>query len=248
MNNWDAGFIDKILIGGDKLHLSILQRNGWPFHRFESRLDIDEIPENIQCSIGSTEIAASLGVIEEGSFGYSSYIETFICSNLMNKPNQNFILRMFGSSVAILCRGYQQYSVFDPHARNKNGFIDANGSAGLFHFANLREMVVYFKKIAEDRNEQIDMYPVFVKILRADKVDCAGTGPVLQDVEDVDNENGAVLYMESEGEPSMSSMSEFYFKIKSYANKCRKDRRTNCMIIVTLNCLKAVISMIFLQR
>ena len=141
----------------------------------------------------------------------------------MNKPNQSFILRMFGSSVAIICRGYQQYSVFDPHARNKNGFIDANGSAGLFNFVNSREMVVYFKKIAGDRDEQIDMYPIFVNVLRSDEMDCSWTGPVLQDLVDMDTESSPVLHMENEGEGiSVSSMLQFYCKIKSHAGKCRK--------------------------
>ncbi|XP_061166803.1 uncharacterized protein LOC133175710 [Saccostrea echinata] len=165
VNDWNSDFIDEVLVGGDQLHLDILQKKGWPFNRYESRLDIDEIPDTIQCRIGMTGIKASVGVLEEGSFGYSSYIDTLVTSALVNKPNQSFILRMFGSSIAILCTGHQKYSIFDPHARNQNGFIDANGLAGLFHFRDSSEMVAYLKHISAGRNEQIDIYPILVNIL-----------------------------------------------------------------------------------
>ncbi|XP_062606599.1 uncharacterized protein LOC134268369 isoform X2 [Saccostrea cucullata] len=165
VKDWTSDFIDEVLVGGDQLHLDILQKKGWPFNRYESMLDIDEIPDTIQCQIGINGIKASIGVLEEGSFGYSSYIDTLITSALVNKPNQSFILRMFGSSIAILCTGHQKYSIFDPHARNQNGDVDANGYAGLFHFRDSSEMVAYLKEISSGRNEQIDIYPILVNIL-----------------------------------------------------------------------------------
>jgi hypothetical protein len=124
------------------------------------------LPEKIECQIGNHEVVASVGV-HEPLFGMSSYIDTLVSSAIIDKPNQSFILRMFDVCIAILPRNYRQYSIFDPHSRNTNGFVDANGSAGLFHFKSLAETVKYLKLVAAGKSGQIDLYPISVKLLRS---------------------------------------------------------------------------------
>lgn len=168
VDNWNSDIIDEILIEGDKLHLNILQRNHWPFERKESRIDMDEIPEKICCQIQKEKIEASVGVLDEAKFALSTEIDGLIKRALEATPNQSFILRMFGSCTAILRRENQQYCIFDPHSRNYAGLIDPSGTAGLFYFDSLSDMIRYLKGNVGCREEQVDLFPIFVNLLRSD--------------------------------------------------------------------------------
>lgn len=168
VHDWDSNFVDDILLAGDSLHLNILQKKGWPFRRAESRLNIDELPEKIECCIGRSNILASVGVLDEAEFALSSYIHTFITSALMRKPNQSFVLRISDSYIAIICQNYQEYSIFDPHARNSDGEIDGEGSAALFRFQNSAGLTNYLTRLAAGKNDQIDLYPVNIQVISAD--------------------------------------------------------------------------------
>lgn len=167
-NDWNSDFVDAILLAGDGLHLNILQKKGWPFLRADSRLGIDELPEKIEISIGQSNVLASVGVRDEAEFALSLYIDTFITSALMRKSNQSFVLRISDSYIAIICRNYQEYSIFDPHTRNSHGDIDGEGSAALLHFANSVALMNYLTRLAAGRNEQIDLYPVYIQVISAD--------------------------------------------------------------------------------
>lgn len=168
VDNWNSGFIDEVLLEGDKLHLSVLKKKNWPFGRKESRIDIDEIPEKISCQIDGCKIEASVGVLQEATFALSTEIDSTVRTALERMPNRSFILRMFGSCTAIIKRENQQYCIFDPHSRNPFGFIDPNGFAGLFYFDTLLDMIRYLKSNVGERAEQIDLFPVFVNLLNSD--------------------------------------------------------------------------------
>eukprot|EP00105_Crassostrea_gigas_P043022 XP_019927170.1 PREDICTED: uncharacterized protein LOC105338725 [Crassostrea gigas] len=168
VDNWNSDIIDEILIEGDKLHLNILQRNHWPFGRKESRIDMDEIPKKICCQIEKEKMEASVGVLDEAKFALSTEIDDLIKRALEATPNQSFILRMFGSCTAILRRENQQYCIFDPHSRNYAGLIDPSGTAGLFYFDSLSDMIRYLKGNVGCREEQVDLFPIFVNLLRSD--------------------------------------------------------------------------------
>lgn len=172
VDDWDSEFLESLLLGGDKLHLNILQKKRWPYNRNDSRLDIDEIPENVKCHIGNEEVSASIGV-HNSSYGYSSYLEALLTTAIRNGARQNFILRMHGYCLAILFRDQQQYSIFDPHAKNSLGAVDPDGGAGLFHFNNVEKMVAYLKKCTPSENvEQLDLYPIHVNLLRKSTIEC----------------------------------------------------------------------------
>jgi hypothetical protein len=172
VENWDSKFLDSLLLGGDKLHLNILQTKQWPNNRSDSRLDIDEIPENIKCQIGNEEVYANIDV-RNSSYGYSSYLEALLTTALCSKVRQHFILRMHGYCLTILFRGHQQYSIFDPHAKNSFGSVDPHGTAGLFHFNSVEKMVTHLKKCTPPECvEQIDLYPVHVNLLRKSTIEC----------------------------------------------------------------------------
>ncbi|XP_078310702.1 uncharacterized protein LOC111109026 isoform X10 [Crassostrea virginica] len=172
VDDWNSEFLDSLVLGGDKLHLNILEKKHWPHVRKESRLDIDEMPESIRCQIGNVEVSASLGV-HDSSYGYSSYLEALLLNAICRRERQSFILRMHGYCVAILYRGPQQYSVFDPHAKNSFGTVDPDGAAGLFHFSNVGIMIKYLKACSSSNNmEQIDLYPIDVNLLRKSTVSC----------------------------------------------------------------------------
>lgn len=70
--------------------------------------------------------------------------------------------------IAITCRNCQKYSIFDPHARNSHGDIDGNGSAPLFNFENFVALTNYLTRLAAGKNEQIDLYPVYIQIISTD--------------------------------------------------------------------------------
>lgn len=165
--NWNSDTIDEILVEGDKLHLNILQRNHWPFGRKDSRIDVDEIPEKICCQIEEEQIEASVGVLNDAKFALSTEIDDLIKRALEATPNQSFILRMLGSCTAILRRENQQYCIFDPHSRNCAGLIDPSGTAGLFYFDSLSDMIKYLKGSVGEREEQVDLFPIFVNLLRS---------------------------------------------------------------------------------
>lgn len=168
VDNWDPEFIDEVLREGDNLHIRVLKDKNWPLGRKESTIDIDEIPEKIVCQIDERQIEASVGVLEEGTFAFSTEIDSTVRTALERMPNRSFILRMFGSCTAIIKRENQQYCIFDPHSRNPFGFIDPNGFAGLFYFDTLFNMIRYLESNVGDRVEQIDLYPVLVKLLNSD--------------------------------------------------------------------------------
>lgn len=187
VEDWDADIIGKILHQGDSLHLSILRRYDWPFGRSESKLDIDEMPDSISLQIDGCEADASIGVLNDASFGFSYEIHSLIMNAVKNKPNQSFIFRHFGSCTAIICGKYQRYSIFDPHSRNQEGEIDADGSAGLFHFRHLSEMISYLHSQCEDRQEQIDLYPIDVEILETRSIEEEFDEPSLLHVDRTDS-------------------------------------------------------------
>lgn len=54
-----------------------------------------------------------------------------ICAD--KEHNQTLIIRISDSYIAILCRNYEEYSIFDQHALNLHGDIKSEGSAALFH-------------------------------------------------------------------------------------------------------------------
>lgn len=83
----------------------------------------------------------------------------------MRKPNQSFVLRISDTYIAIICRNYQKYSIFDPHARNSHGDIDGNGLASLFNFENSVALTNYLTRLAAGKNEQIDLYSVYIQII-----------------------------------------------------------------------------------
>lgn len=165
VDNWGANFIDKILIAGDDLHLSILRGKGWPLKRKETKLDISEIPPTIQCEIDNYDVTARVKfIVDKECYVITSDIEKFITSTLEKYPKKSFILRMFDSSVAIIYRDNKKYSVFDPHSRNRDGLVHADGSAGIFHFDDSTKMIFYLKQMQGKRKEQIDMNPVSIDI------------------------------------------------------------------------------------
>lgn len=86
----------------------------------------------------------------------------------MRKPNQSFVLRISDSYIAIICQNYQEYSIFDPHARNSDGEIDGEGSAALFRFQNSAGLTNYLTRLAAGKNDQIDLYPVNIQVISAD--------------------------------------------------------------------------------
>ena len=108
---------------------------------------------------------ASVGLLNEPCFGFSSDIRQFISRTLNTKPSYNFILRMFGSCVALLRRSDERYSIFDPHSRNRHGLIDPNGAACMMHFESVEGMTNYLEKISRSKHEQVDLYPIDVEIL-----------------------------------------------------------------------------------
>ncbi|XP_055999196.1 uncharacterized protein LOC125672892 isoform X3 [Ostrea edulis] len=167
VESWDSNFVDNVLKGGDKLHLEILKSKQWPYQRKESRLAVDELPQKFECQIGRHDVIAN-SEYQEPLFGFSSYIETFVLTSIINHPNQSFILRMYDFCIAILCSNQNQYSIFDSHAKNSEGIIDANGTAGLFNFRNPSEMVKYLKCTTTEKNVQIDLYPVTVQFMRTE--------------------------------------------------------------------------------
>lgn len=65
----------------------------------------------------------------------------YICTD--EKQNQTLVLRISDSYIAILCRNYEEYSVYDPYARNSNGDIDSQGSAELIHLENHVGLTTY---------------------------------------------------------------------------------------------------------
>lgn len=64
-----------------------------------------------------------------------------ICTD--EKQNQTLVLRLSDSYIAILCRKYEEYSIYDPHARNSNGDTDCQGSAELIHLDNPFDLTTY---------------------------------------------------------------------------------------------------------
>lgn len=166
VENWNADVIDEVLQQGDCLHLKILKTYNWPLERNESKLDIDEMPDIISLEFSCFETEVSIGHLSDASFGFSADYNSFIMEALNTKPNKSFILRTFGSCVAIICGQYQEYFIFDPHSRNADGKIDANGSAGLFHFRNISDMITYLQDQCGTRNEQVDLFPMDVEIIR----------------------------------------------------------------------------------
>lgn len=134
--------------------------------RNESKLDIDEMPDMISLEFSGFETEVSIGHLSDASFGFSADLNSFIMEALNTKPNKSFILRTFDSMVAIICGQYQEYFIFDHHSRNTDGKIDANGSAGLFHFRNLSEMITYLQDQCGTRNKQVDLFPIHVEIVK----------------------------------------------------------------------------------
>ena len=141
VNAWNSEFVDNVVKGGDRLHLEILKSKQWPCQRIESRLAVDELPKKFKCRIGRQDVTTN-SEYEEPLFGFSSYVDSFVLTSIINHPNQSFILRMYDFSIAILCNN-NQYSIFDSHAKNSEGIIDGNGTADLFNFPSPSEMVKY---------------------------------------------------------------------------------------------------------
>lgn len=166
VDNWDSDFIDEVLCEGDRLHIRVLDNKNRSSVRDETRIDIDEIPEKIFCQIGGCQIEASVGALEDGTFASSTEIDSTVRTAMERNQNQSFILRMFGSCTAIIKRE-NQYCIFDPHSRNRSGFSAPNGVAGLFHFDTLLNLIKYLKRTVGEKAEQIDLYPVSVKLLNS---------------------------------------------------------------------------------
>lgn len=177
VDDWNPEFIDEVLREGNDLHLRVLQDNKWPYGRQDARIDIDEIPKKISCKIDGSEIEASVGLLEESIFARSTDIDNTVKTALEKRPNQSFILRMFESCTAIIMRENQRACIFDPHSRNSSGFIDPDGFAGLFYFNTLLDMIIYLKSYIREREEQIDLFPVFVNVLKVEGIEFETSRP-----------------------------------------------------------------------
>ena len=150
----------------DICHQARLMELGWPQSRREPRLDIDEIGTTMTIRIGDTSLSASLGVLENPQFGFSSQIKNLLRKALSHIGNNGFIIRMFEKCRAIIPGKQGNFSLFDPHSCDEFGLPDPNGKACVLHFDDVNSLVHYFGMLVQGaKDEQVDVHGVKMTIL-----------------------------------------------------------------------------------
>jgi hypothetical protein len=162
-DEWTCSDINVILQQGDFAHCSTLLQKDWPLQRVYPMLDLDEMPELLECCFGGVRVKANIGLdIPNGFFGYN--LKTLLLQAINRKPDCNFIVRVGDKCTAMICyRG--KVCHFDSHSCNGAGKLDPNGAACALFFANTKSAVDYIYDLNRDKDGQVDIVPVYTEIL-----------------------------------------------------------------------------------
>ncbi|XP_033124349.1 uncharacterized protein LOC117122751 [Anneissia japonica] len=161
--NWTKHVIHDILLQGDDTHLRILRKLGWPQHRTESMLDIDEIPDILDCTVNGEYIKASVGVLEGAKFGFT--LQDVLAEAFLHNSSTSFMLRIGDKCTAIIKDSSMGWSLFDSHACNVKGQRDPEGAACMMCFTSAERLIQHLTLLYPYDGHQIDVFPIYVQIM-----------------------------------------------------------------------------------
>ena len=163
---WDKDDMDAVLMEGDRRHREILTDKGWPRRRHETKMAIDEMPEQWDIKINGKKLVAKVQTVST-NYGLMTESVSLVNSILKQNTTTPCVLRLYDSFVAVLPGDKQSFYLFDPHARNANGEIDPDGVSCLLHFKTRHHLAQYIKRQAgpAGSTEQIDINLMTVNLL-----------------------------------------------------------------------------------
>ncbi|XP_044174284.1 uncharacterized protein LOC114951871 [Acropora millepora] len=141
--------IDAVLRVGDRVHTKLSEALGSP----GERLSLEEIKAAIQ-TIGEHQIIFPQAIVTGDVFSRSNdfpFVTLEKGLHIALHTNTGALLRIMEYTIATKKLPDGCFSVFDPHARNCNGFVDGDGHAIYMEFSNLVAMIEYVRKFVRHK-------------------------------------------------------------------------------------------------
>lgn len=160
---WEHKHIDMVLYEGNKVHENVLVEKGWPYKRKEARFATDELPSILSVSLFHQDLNVSVGLKDDSLYGFRDDIQSLLTKAL--SLSSGVLARVDDSCISILKDAGKIY-IFDPHARDSQGNVSANGSAALFKFCDIQHASNFLRNSIQCYNVQLDLHPVHVAVLR----------------------------------------------------------------------------------
>ena len=156
---WTKTDMNEIINQGSDKHVDVLKSLGWPDHRNELKLDIDELPNTVIYKTNGTQHYFSVGT-SNSKYGFN--IDNLMQDHFREERNTNFIMRIGDKCLAVFQSASDHYSVFDPHSCNQVGKQVPDGKSYLIHLNSVQQLITHIesKLASNDRGQQIDVYPV----------------------------------------------------------------------------------------
>ena len=170
----------------------------WPLNRMEDRLDVYEIPVEVNCEFEGVRMNVYVIKLEqEYVYGLVRNFNATIEMALGIGFNKTFLVRVDGKTFGIMkgAVNTDEFFVFDPHACGDRGecspegkclklnllnkpccifsLIYVLGAACLLKFSSLHELTTHFQRLLEHLpgDDQIDICPVDVVPVEDEPVD-----------------------------------------------------------------------------
>ena len=141
--------IDAVLRVGDCMHSALTKALGVP----GQRLSFEEIKAAIR-KIGEQQITFPQAILTGDVFSRSADFPFVTLEEGMQSALQSdtgALLRILEYTVAILKLHEGSFAVFDPHARNRSGFVDGNGRATFMEFTTREDLTSYVRKSVKQK-------------------------------------------------------------------------------------------------
>lgn len=141
--------IDAVLRVGDCLHSALTEALGIP----GERLSFEEVKAAIR-NFGEHRITFSQAILTGDLFSRTADFPFVTLEEGMQSALQadtGALLRVLEYKEAILKLSEGSFAVFDPHARNRNGFVDGNGCAVFKEFTTLEDLTSYVTKFVRQK-------------------------------------------------------------------------------------------------
>ena len=145
-----TSMIDAILRVGDRVHTALTNALGNP----GQRLSLEEVQTAIQMTEESQTITFPQDILTGDVFSNISDFPFVTLERSLQtalQANTGALLRFLEYTVAIKKLSDGTFTLFDPHARNLNGFVDGDGTAIALLFPTLEALTGYVRRFIRHR-------------------------------------------------------------------------------------------------